>query len=210
MYRYGQMRSDLREDWRRYVRLFRPAPPGGRPETLRVLLASPGFAVVAAYRFRYWVRSWGDECRNPLARFVLKCLLKCLNRTAMVFYVYVAKTYITHWPSIGPGLYLSNKGGIVLGPRAIGAGCTIHHNVTLGMDRKRNHPEVGNNVWIGPDCVIYGGLRAGDGAVLRPGTVLGKSVPDRCVVEGNPGRIVRRDFDNARCLASPDIDVGAQ
>jgi serine O-acetyltransferase len=209
MYRYQQMCSDLRKDWWRYVVLFRPAPRGRRPETIRVLLSSPGFTVVAAYRVRYWIRSWGNECGSPLTRLFLKCLLKFLNRTAMLFYVYVAKTYFSLWPSIGPGLYLSNKGGILLGARAIGSGCTIHHNVTLGMDRKRNHPDVGNNVWIGPGCVIYGGLRVGDGAALRPGTVLGKSVPDRCVVEGNPGRIVRRNFDNAECLASPDFDASA-
>ena len=36
-----------------------------------------------------------------------------------------------------------------------GAGCVIHHHVTIGMDRKGNHPEIDDHVWIGPDTIIY-------------------------------------------------------
>jgi serine O-acetyltransferase len=63
-------------------------------------------------------------------------------------------------------------------------------------------PHVGDDVWIGPNCIIAGGLEIGDGSTLLPGTYLTYSVPPRSVVRGNPGRIIREGFDNAALRAS--------
>ena len=59
---------------------------------------------------------------------------------------------------------------------------------------------IGDHVWIGPNTVIYGDITIGSGVVIEGSTVLGKSIPDKCVVKGNPGRIVKRGVDNASYL----------
>lgn len=199
-YSFGQMCGDLRVDWRKYVEMFRPAPPDRRPNALRVLLASPGLFVVAGYRLAFWIRAQHEETGN----YYLKCLLKAVNYLSKSFAVIAMKTSISHWPVIGPGLYLSNKGGITLGLDEIGADCTIHHKVTIGMGKSNDRAVVGDRVWIGPNTVIYGGIRIGSGVVIRGVTVLGKSIPDNSVVSGKPGRIEKRNCDNSALLRNPD------
>lgn len=58
-------------------------------------------------------------------------------------------------------------------------------------------PQIGDNVWIGPGAVITGAITVGDGATISAGTVLSKDVPAACLVAGNPGRVVARDYDNS-------------
>ena len=113
------------------------------------------------------------------------------------------KTRISPWPAIGPGLYLSNRGGIRLGAEKIGAECTILHSVTIGRDREGNIPTIGDRVWIGNDTVVYGKIEIGKGVTICGETVLGKSVPDKTVVKGKPGRIHKRNYSNDALLREP-------
>ncbi len=41
-------------------------------------------------------------------------------------------------------------------------------------------------------------------------TVLSKSVPDNCVVKGNPGRVVLRNFDNSDLINSRESGFDAK
>jgi serine O-acetyltransferase len=207
MYSHEDMVSDIKADFRRYAELFRPAPAVGRPTMLRVLLSSPGFFVVAAYRIRFWVKARFGASNGWLIRHSLRILLVCLNHCANCYSILVMKTLIQDWPTIGPGLYLSNRGGIILGAQRLGANCVIHHNVTIGMDTKERHPEIGDGVWIGPNSVIYG-QEIGDGTVVAGETVVGKSIPGRCLVAGKPGRIVARNIDSTPYISSSDPNPG--
>jgi serine O-acetyltransferase len=107
-----------------------------------------------------------------------------------------------------PGVCLSDRGHIILGARVIGAGTMIHDRVTIGMNLfDEGIPVIGNDVWIGPNCIIYGNILVGDGVTILPNTVLAKSVPGCVVLLGNPARIVRRGFDNAVLRSSLATDV---
>ena len=44
--------------------------------------------------------------------------------------------------------------------------------------------------WIGPNSTIHAGLTIGARAVVRPGSVVTRSVPPAAIVEGNPASIV--------------------
>lgn len=49
----------------------------------------------------------------------------------------------------------------------------IGTRVTVGQSHiDGGLPEIGRNVCIGSDCVIYGAISIGDGGTLLPGTVL--------------------------------------
>jgi acetyltransferase-like isoleucine patch superfamily enzyme len=56
-------------------------------------------------------------------------------------------------------------------------------------------PIVGNDVWIGDESYIYGGVIIHDGAVVAGNSVVTKDVPPYAVVAGNPARIVKHRFD---------------
>lgn len=99
----------------------------------------------------------------------------------------------------GPGLHLAHRTGLHIGPVTAGRNCVLHQNVTLGVRWAaggRGVPTLGDNVWIGPGCTISGDVTIGDNVTIAAGTVLARNVPDGCLVAGNPGRVVNRDYDN--------------
>ncbi len=51
---------------------------------------------------------------------------------------------------------------------------------------------VGRHVWIGAGAlVLEGGIAIGDDALIGAGAVVGKTVPERAMVSGNPARVFR-------------------
>jgi len=74
----------------------------------------------------------------------------------------------------------------------IGKDFMIFQNVTVGMSNG-GKPTIGNDVVIFSNSVVVGRITIGDHVRIGAGTVLCKSVPDNCVVVGNPARIVRRN-----------------
>jgi serine acetyltransferase len=181
--------------------------PGRKPTLFfltRVALGSRGLLVIAIHRLSY---SLACGAAGGGGR-----LLKTAVRLALLFGGYLrdvlTKSETLSTSLLEPGLYLSNKGHLTIGARRIGSGTLIHERVTIGMNFfEGTVPEIGRNVWIGPDSVIYGRIEVGDGVTVMPNTVLSRSVPDRVVVKGNPAVIVRRDFDNSvlRCSLETEI-----
>lgn len=52
---------------------------------------------------------------------------------------------------------------------------------------------IGNHVWICAHAIILKGVTIGDGAIVAAGAVVTKDVPARCVVAGNPAKVVREN-----------------
>lgn len=53
---------------------------------------------------------------------------------------------------------------------------------------------IGNDVWIGTNTVLLGGVSIGDGAIVGAGSVVTKDVPPYAVIGGTPARILRYRF----------------
>lgn len=49
---------------------------------------------------------------------------------------------------------------------------------------------IGRNAWIGVGAIILPGVTIGEGTVVGAGAVVTKSLPDFCIAEGNPARIL--------------------
>ena len=91
---------------------------------------------------------------------------------------------------------------------------TIFHGVTLGRRRvysKENDgryvelfPTLENDVWIGPNAMIFGNVTIGEGAKVGPGAYVAFDVDPFCLVVGNPGQVVKKqvkaDVHNRVCL----------
>jgi acetyltransferase-like isoleucine patch superfamily enzyme len=58
----------------------------------------------------------------------------------------------------------------------------------------KSPPIIGNDVWIGDDSVIFGGVTIHDGAVVAGHAVVTKDVPPYAVVGGNPAKIIKYRF----------------
>lgn len=56
---------------------------------------------------------------------------------------------------------------------------------------------VGNDVWIGAEALVLPGCRIGSGSVIAARAVVSGEIPPYAIVAGNPGRVLRRRFDDA-------------
>lgn len=54
---------------------------------------------------------------------------------------------------------------------------------------------IGNDVWVGCNAVVMGGVTVGDGAVIGAGAVVTKDVAPYSVVVGSPARHIRFRID---------------
>jgi len=97
-------------------------------------------------------------------------------------------------PMGGFSTYPFDMFGFTRGPEFTDAG--------LGL---RGDTVVGHDVWIGREAVIMPGVRIGEGAIIGARAVVSRDVPPYAVVVGNPGRIVRRRFDDDVIAALLDI-----
>lgn len=122
------------------------------------------------------------------------------------------------------GAYTSISPGALVNDASIGRYCSIGHQCEIGPTQHptnwlttasvpfsntfmqkgyhRTGPPfeltepvtIGNDVWIGANACIMGGVTIGDGAIVGFGTIVTKDVPPYAVVAGNPARIVKQRF----------------
>jgi len=108
--------------------------------------------------------------------------------------------------NIGPGLVITHGWGLVISHRTtIGSNVTLYHGVTIGMKheisasgRTKSYPTIEDNVWIGANAVITGGVVIGRGSRIAPGTVVTGDVDPCSIVGGNPMHMIKSN-------ALPDV-----
>ncbi len=54
--------------------------------------------------------------------------------------------------------------------------------------------DIKNDVWIGSNVVLLGGVQIGNGAIVAAGSVVIGDVPDYAIVAGNPAKIIKYRF----------------
>lgn len=193
--------------------LYYEAAYGGRRTArnrTRLWLFNPEFRCVASYRLRLAAQE--VFARNKVLGLV-PLVLSALLRHRVLTRQHV---HLSRGSQIGPGLYLMHAYGIMVGPSRIGSNCVLHQNVTIGDQvaaGSNSVPVLGDNVWIGPGATITGDITIGDNVTVSAGTVMSKSVPSGCLVAGNPGRVIQRDYDNSAIMGLrvvPDSGAGAE
>lgn len=99
---------------------------------------------------------------------------------------------------IGGGLYLGHAYNITINGRStIGRDCNIHKGVVIGQTNRGKYkgcPTIGNEVWIGINAAIVGGITIGDDVLIAPNSYVNCDVPPHSVVFGNPCIIKHRDW----------------
>ena len=150
-----------------------------------------------------------DVFYDPGLLFLL-CLRRAQNHSAQsplgIFYRLMLRRYqirygfqISARTQIDGGLYLGHWGAIVINPKAkIGKNCNIAQGVTIGQTNRGENagvPVIGNNVWIGANAVIVGGITIGDNVLIAPNSYVNRSVASHSIVVGNPMSI--KESENA-------------
>lgn len=98
---------------------------------------------------------------------------------------------------IGSGVTLALHDKIILRDNVvINDGCvflTGSHDVNDADWRLLKAPiTVNDYAWVAMNAIILPGVTIGYGAVVGAGSVIAKDVPARCVVAGNPARVIRQ------------------
>lgn len=171
----------------------------------KIFICSRGLWFALFYRIIYFSSNYKN------IRSVKWWVARILEIPAIYLSTIACKCGVLGDCAIEEGVYLPDAGYLTCGALAIGSGSIIHDHVTFGLavaNKKPGRPRIGKNVWVGPNCIIAGGLEVGDGATILPGTYLTYSIPADTVVRGNPARVVRENFDNSEIRRSLAIVDG--
>lgn len=119
------------------------------------------------------------------------------------------KTYQIECEQIMGGVYCRHSFATILSAQSIGKNFSHRNSTTLGNKGdtiivrsdgtvlknkvKNGAPVIGDNVTVGANVVIIGDITIGNNVVIGAGSVVTKSIPDDCVVVGNPARILRKN-----------------
>jgi virginiamycin A acetyltransferase len=60
--------------------------------------------------------------------------------------------------------------------------------------------EIGNDVWIGTQCVIMSGAKIGNGAVVGANSVVVGEIPPYAIVAGSPAKVLKFRFSESRII----------
>ena len=86
---------------------------------------------------------------------------------------------------IGYGLYIGHGGPVIINPTAvIGNNCNLSQFVTIGAI-DGNAAEIGDNVYIGPNCCLIENVRIGNNVT--------HDIPDNATVAGNYAKVLNYD-----------------
>ena len=98
---------------------------------------------------------------------------------------------ISKTTKVGKNVLFAHPYATVLNAESIGDNFSFIHCTTIGKD-KGKRPIIGNNVKLGANVNIIGGVKIGDNVIVGAGSVVVKNVPANCIVAGNPAKIIRR------------------
>lgn len=101
-------------------------------------------------------------------------------------------TIATHM-EVGKGFNCIHPFSTIVNAESIGDNFTVRNTVTIGNNKSGERPTIGNNVSINANAVVVGPIVIGDNVTIGAGAVVTKSIPNNCVVVGNPAYVLREN-----------------
>ena len=85
---------------------------------------------------------------------------------------------------------------ITISPQAVlGKNVNILKGATIGVSwgKQPGAPKIGNNVYIGINATLLGGIKIGDEVLIAPNTFVNQDIPSHSVVVGNPCKVIPKE-----------------
>ena len=128
-------------------------------------------------------------------RFGYNDIFKCIIDSKVFGRIFSTRISIeVETKNIGGGFIAYHGTGTYVYCHQIGDNFVVHQNVTIGRGKTINGisiPIIGNNVFVGANAVLIGGITIGDNVTIGAGAVVNKDVPANSTVVGNPMRVIR-------------------
>lgn len=153
---------------------------------------------------------WGNVLRIEKHGLSLFCYLVIMLKEFRSYLYFRSKvlSLLTEWYAPGqPALYFHTKPNMVgrglviqhgfssiINAQSVGKNCQIWQNVTIGKGKPGGEkPVIGDDVKIFAGAIVIGSITIGNKVSIGAGSVVVKSIPDNCVVVGNPARIIKKN-----------------
>lgn len=152
------------------------------------------------------LRHW--SC-SPLKGFIYLLVFDKTYRNLFYFRIGKAKYLMWYWlkphpcftlasdMKVSSGFQCVHPFATIVNAESIGENFSVKNCVTIGNKNGEGEfdgrPRIGKNVCIHCNSVVVGNITIGDNVVIGSGTVLFKSVPDNCVIVGNPAFILKKN-----------------
>lgn len=160
------------EDFRRWKKLYEMEELSDRKAFFRLIINSLPFRNVFYFRM-------GFDSR----------LLKWYTRDLQGLHIMMNRD------SIGGGMVVWHGDATNIKAKSIGKNFEVWQNVTVGVSRQFDNstrPVIGDNVKICASAIVCGDITIGNNVTIGAGSVVFKSIPDNCIVIGNPARIIKQ------------------
>lgn len=92
--------------------------------------------------------------------------------------------------TIGKGFHFFHPYATVINAESIGDNFSCLQLTTLG-DKKGQKPRIGDNVRLGANVTIIGGVKIGDNVEIGAGSVVVKDIPANSIAVGNPAKVIK-------------------
>lgn len=154
-------------------------------------LTLPGLQTLIVYRIGTWARTLPRLLRWPVTAIYMLLFLFCRN----VYGIELRRTV-----TVGRRFVIGHQHGIVIHRFAtFGDDCIVRQGVTLGIASEARWefgvgPVIGNGVSFSPGAIVIGNVRIGDNVQIGPNCVVTTDVPaDRILFIPAP-RVLPRDM----------------
>jgi len=175
----------INSDWKRYTALHKHVSP---LLFLVIFFRNPGMFFSVIFRFeRYFLYH---------KMIILKVLGAILYPFYFIITYYIMDVDIPPDATIGPGLYVHNRGIIFTSSVVAGKNLTLIGPLTIGMkgmaDKGVEVPKMGNDVTIFTGARIIGDVKVGNNVYIGANAVVVKDVSSNSVVGGVPAKLLKK------------------
>lgn len=142
---------------------------------------------------------WKFEIYLRKIEYLLNCKKDILNKVILLYYKFrfhrlsIKLNFYIRPNVFGKGLSISHIGPVIVNDYAkIGEYCRIHVGVNIGatLNKPKDAPIIGDNVYIGPGAKIYGKITIGNNVAIGANAVVNKDFIDNVTIAGVPARVV--------------------